>query len=480
MTSGPNETQRDASGVRRSVGHGACWTGCMRTRGWSVLGAMVASLLVACAGSGGEASDDTTEGALAGPTQPIGSLVPETAPTEAVVLANADLFAGVNELHYTFLRGLFGDAALNDVKVFYLSPDDQSDVVTPVRSVDGDRLMGKFSTRFAKEIKAGRLVRTRAAVETNWARDYFPMTLATAAGGARKAARFAYENTPATGPAAEAAATTLGLSVTSSPLTLEGGNIMVDEDGVLYSSTKILTRNKTKSKADVEAELTRMLGVKAIEWMTPLPGESTQHVDIVAKVMGKKRVIVGDNDGVCPADAPPTCKQRKAALDANAAIFARRGYKVTRIMNAESGGDFRALTYANSLLVNGTAFLPMYFDPSVADDLVQTFQSPQLDAKAIVKDCATKNPFPGTTDLAADLVARERARCSIDGVVKAAKGKSDMPTEYYAYAVQTAERDTAAKKAYESLGFRVVQVPGAAMINFGGSVHCVSMQIPKR
>ncbi len=456
--------------------HAACFVIGMRNRGWSLLGALIAPLAVACSG---EAANDTpTEDALVD-QKPIGSLVPETAPAEAVVLANADLFAGVNELHYTFLRGLFGDAALSDVKVYYLTPDDQSDVITPVRSIDGDRLMGKFSTRFAKEIKSGRLVRTRAAIETNWARDYFPMTLATEGGAPRKAARFVYQNMPNTGPAAEAAATTLGLSVTASTLTLEGGNIMVDEDGVLFSTTKILERNKPKSKADVEAELKRMLGVKEIEWLTPLPGESTGHVDIVSKVVGKKRVIVGDSDGVCPKDAPPTCKQRKGALDANAAAFTRRGYKVTRIMNADSSGDTRALTYANSLLVNGTAFLPMYFDPSMADDLVATFDGPKIDAKKIVKDCNAKNPFPGTTDLAADLAVRERARCAIDGVVRAAKG-TDEPVEYYAYGLTVAERDLAARKAYESLGFRVVQVPGAAMINFGGSVHCVSMQIPRK
>jgi len=148
------------------------------------------------------------------------------------------------------------------------------------------------------------------------------------------------------------------------------------------------------------------------------------------------------------------------------------------VLNADSDGDVRALTYSNSLLVNGTAFVPMYFDPAAADDLVVTMEGPQVPAKAIIKDCNQRNPFPGTTDLAADLVARERARCAIEGVVKASK-LAGAASPYLEYSLRIAQRDTEAKKAYESLGLRVQQVPSSAMINFGGSVHCVTMQLPK-
>lgn len=427
-------------------------------------------------GAAGDAESDSEDALL---TAPVGRLVAETAPTQAIVLANADLFAGINELHYTFLRGLFSDRALDEVKVIYLTPDDTSDVVTPVRAKDGDRSMGRFSARFAAEIASGRLKRTRATIETNWPRDYFPMTVRDPAAPAeKKAVRFEYDVMPGTGPAAEAAARTLGFAVTKSELSLEGGNILIDEDGTLFVTTKILARNASKTKTQVETELKRALGATEIEWLNPLPGETTGHVDIIAKIVGKKRAVVGASDGVCGADAPPACSKRKAALDETAKAFERRGYRVTRVLNAESAGDVRALTYANALLVNGTAFLPMYFDPGVADDLVLTMTGPRVPAKAIVKACNDSNPFPGTNDLAADLVARERARCAIEGVVKAAKAAGE-PTDYLQYSLTIAQRDAEARKSYEALGLRVVQVPGAAMINFGGSVHCVTMQIPK-
>lgn len=431
--------------------------------------------LLACAGGTGEESTPS-EDALEG--KALGALVPETAPAEAVVLSNADLFAGINELHYTLLRGLFSDPALADVRVHYLGPSAFSfaDIVTPVRAKDGDRLTARFSTRFASEIAAKRLVHVNAAVETNWARDFFPMVVKSAS--PKETVRFTYDVMEGTGPAAEKAAEGIGMKVSKSALTLEGGNIMIDEDGTLFSTTKILERNKPKSKAEVEAELRRTLGAKDIEWLDPLPGEMTAHVDIVAKVVGKKRAIVGSSDGRCPAEAPPTCAKRKPTLDKIAAAFERRGYRVTRIMNAESDGDARAMSYANSLLVNGTALLPMYFDPTVADDVAVAFDPAKVPAKAIVKACNEKNPFPGTTDLAADLVARERARCALEEVIKVAKPAGEA-TSYHEYALEIARRDGEARKAYESLGFRVVQVPGAGMINFGGSIHCISMQIPK-
>jgi len=59
----------------------------------------------------------------ANPARTIGTLVPETAPTQAIVLANADLYAGINELHYKMLRGLTDDRALDD------AIDDTADLV---------------------------------------------------------------------------------------------------------------------------------------------------------------------------------------------------------------------------------------------------------------------------------------------------------------------------------------------------------------
>lgn len=439
-------------------------------------------LLLACS-SATEGED--TEGALATQPQTVGTLIPETAPAQAIVLANADAFAGINELHYTLLRGLFGEPTLNDVKVVYLSDIDFDALVTPVRAKDGDRLMGRFSTRFASEIRSGRLKKTAASVDTNWARDYFPMALKTTA-NTKHMARFDYTNMlsehkmSTSGATGEAAARTLGYEVDKSDIAMEGGNVMIDDDATLFTTTKVLARNKTKTKPVLEAELKRHMGAREIEWLEPLPGEATGHVDIVAKVMGQKRVIVGASDGQCGDDAPEFCPKRKGALDEVAQAFERRGYQVTRITNAESGGDVRPLTYTNSLLVNGAAFVPMYFDPTVASDITN-WEGPGVPAKAIVKTCNTSHPFSGASEQDADRTVRERAICALDGVAKALRATGEASSAaYLEYSLLVATRDADATAAYTSLGYRVVPVAAAAMINFGGSVHCVTMQIPKQ
>lgn len=430
-------------------------------------------LLVACGGAAEDAAS-TGEDELA--TDAKGPLVPETAPSRAIVLANADNFSGVNELHYRLLRGLFADRALADVKVIYLSPFDVKEVSTEARAKDGDRIRARFGTRFASEIASKRLERIDAPVDTNWARDYFPMALRTPD---KHAVRFEYARMPEAGPAGERALRSLGYEVAKSELQLEGGNVLVDDDATLFTTTAVLKRNPGKTKAVIEAELKRVLGVREIEWLEPLPGEATGHVDIFAKIVGKKRAIVGSNDARCDAESPASCAARKPALDAAAKAFERRGYRVTRVMNAEGGGDFRTLTYANSLIVNGTAFLPTYFETRDADDLATLeLANPRVPVRAIVKDCATRHPFAGTTEEAADATARERARCAIDGVVRASK-EAGEPAEYLAYKLAIARRDDEAKNAYESLGFRVVQAPATAMINAGGSIHCVTMQLAK-
>lgn len=436
-------------------------------------------LLLACTSAAGE-GDETSAQAITGTVD----LVPETAPSEAIVLANADGFAGINELHYVLLRGLFADPALDGVKVHYLTSIPFENIIAPTRSTDGDRLTARFSTRFAQQIRSGRLARVEAAVDTNWARDYFPLVVKRP-DASKLAIRFDYQNEvaegmkSASGPVAESVAKGLGLEVATSTLGVEGGNILVDEEETLFTTTKILERNKPKTKAAIETELKSLTGAKAIAWLEGLPGEATEHVDIMAKVVGRKKVVVSDHDGRCAPDAPDFCKQRKPALDKVAKAFEARGYQVTRILSAESDGDYRPLTYANSLVVNGSALIPAYFDPRVADDLAG-LEGPGVPAKKIIKDCNTANPFPNTTDVAAESVARERARCAMDGVVKALDASGDTQTgNLYRYQLTIAARDAAAKAAYERLGYRVAPIPSIGMINFGGSIHCVTMQIAK-
>ncbi len=125
--------------------------------------------------------------------------------------------------------------------------------------------------------------------------------------------------------------------------------------------------------------------------------------------------LIGDHTMLVADSALP---ERHQMLDEAARRFAGLGYRVIRLMHAEVPGTAEEIySYTNSTIVNGTAFVPVYGDP------------------------------PGYPPDA----ARPR---------------------------QFAELDRRALDVYRGLGFRVVPVPAAGLVAFGGSVHCLTRQLP--
>ena len=93
-----------------------------------------------------------------------------------------------------------------------------------------------------------------------------------------------------------------GATKISTWLVMEGGGIEVDGQGTaLCTESCILNpnRNPNKSKADVEAELARILGIKKVIW---LPGVRAKeitdgHIDFYARFVGPAQVVYTlDND----------------------------------------------------------------------------------------------------------------------------------------------------------------------------------------
>ncbi len=93
-----------------------------------------------------------------------------------------------------------------------------------------------------------------------------------------------------------------GATKVSTWLVMEGGGIEVDGQGTaLCTESCILNpnRNPNKSKADVEAELARILGIKKVIW---LPGVRAKeitdgHIDFYARFVGPAQVVYTlDND----------------------------------------------------------------------------------------------------------------------------------------------------------------------------------------
>ncbi len=85
-------------------------------------------------------------------------------------------------------------------------------------------------------------------------------------------------------------------------LVMEGGGIEVDGHGTaICTESCILNRNRNpnRSKADVERELGRILGIRKVIWLSGVKAQEITdgHVDFYARFVGRGRVVYGlDND----------------------------------------------------------------------------------------------------------------------------------------------------------------------------------------
>ncbi len=93
-----------------------------------------------------------------------------------------------------------------------------------------------------------------------------------------------------------------GATKISTWLVLEGGGIEVDGQGTAICTESCIlnpNRNRNKTKADVEAELARILGIKKVIW---LPGVRAKeitdgHIDFYARFVGPAQLVYTlDND----------------------------------------------------------------------------------------------------------------------------------------------------------------------------------------
>lgn len=88
----------------------------------------------------------------------------------------------------------------------------------------------------------------------------------------------------------------LGLPVRSSSLILEGGAIEGNGDGLLVTTESVLlnpNRNPDWSRAMIEEELKRMLGVRAVFWLgSGIEGDDTDgHIDDMVRFVCRDAVV---------------------------------------------------------------------------------------------------------------------------------------------------------------------------------------------
>lgn len=155
----------------------------------------------------------------------------------------------------------------------------------------------------------------------------------------------------------EKIADTLKLKLKHSDLAVEGGNMLSDEKGNVYISSKLLENNPAKTASQIESELLELgLGEKII-WLTKLPNdvEPTGHVDLVMRFIGPNKVFV------------PSSKNKKAnsAFNKIAKELKQSGLEIERLEISSNSistldGSKTIESPTNALQFQSNIIIPQY------------------------------------------------------------------------------------------------------------------------
>ena len=154
-------------------------------------------------------------------------------------------------------------------------------------------------------------------------------------------------------------ASLLRVPVVKVPITLEGGNILSNGQGLCVTTSTLISRNLKRGydEAAVRSILLKYYGFDQVVILHSLMAEPTGHVDMFASFIAPNVVIVGEYD---PAIDPVNAD----VLNYNARVLAnvqtRWGpLQVVRMpMPTNRGSVWR--TYTNAIYANDTLLMPAY------------------------------------------------------------------------------------------------------------------------
>ncbi len=231
-------------------------------------------------------------------------------------------------------------------------------------------------------------------------------------------------------------------------LALEGGNLMCTQ-ALCFSSRSVVERNlgqvfrnsrPLNTESDILNEFASQLSQQSF-FVNALPGEGTGHIDMWAKFLDEKTLLVHQLSDAT-IEQLPVLEQTQARviqtfLDEQATGRDASGQEIPESLAQKANtaipelkilrlpmpapmlyqGNLLVRSYTNSLLVNGTALLPQY------------------------KNLPTNGNYPD----------------------------AHLHSGY----------EQVVAKIYQSAGYQVKWIPSDSWIVSGGAVHCVTMQIPK-
>ncbi len=230
-----------------------------------------------------------------------------------------------------------------------------------------------------------------------WARDHGPITVVC--GEERRLLDFRFNGWGGKYPAGLDDAITRTLASQNAfgdtprqsvDMVLEGGAIEVDGSGTLLTTERCLlapTRNPAMSRHDIEKQLSELLGLNRILWLSHgyLAGDDTDsHIDTLARFCDRDTIAYVACDD--PADEHFTElaemeSELRAMRTAAGAPYRLVPLPMPRAQHDEDGGRMPA-TYANFLIINGAVLVPVYGD--AADDIALRRLAPCFPGREII------------------------------------------------------------------------------------------------
>ncbi len=311
-------------------------------------------------------------------------------------------------------------------KILRALPEDKGALVVTGMRFPHKPFIYDWPTDIKARFVSGQFKILLADSDSFWARDFFPQ-VTLGKDGKKRFVSFTYlpEQYREADRLSYTIARRFGLDHYRSPLNGEWGNIMVDDRGTLFATTKWLSRNKAYTKSQVEEELKQALGAKKVVWvpkMNERRRQPTHHVDMMGKLVWKRDPATGKKEKLVAVVGESTLKKTGAPLDWLARRFTKDGRHVYRLKNADFDHELGVYPYVNSQLIGRRALVPQFGDPTL-----------------------------------------KRGACADEDFQKN---------------TQRLELDQRAVELFKSLGYEVHQIPVRDLLrNHAGAVHCLTSQL---
>lgn len=166
-------------------------------------------------------------------------------------------------------------------------------------------------------------------------------------------------------------------------LVLDGGNLMVDSKGNLFTTNRTYIWNNDKSEQEVNELLKAYYNVEKIHVIEYAgypgsPADGTGHIDMFVKLLNDETVLIAKTN----ASAFKGATEKAVKYFESIKTPSGKPYKIIRVKAWVRYGTW--YTYTNSLIVNNTVLMPTYrSDSSYTQTAIDAYEQGMPGVKVI-------------------------------------------------------------------------------------------------